>query len=101
MADEVETYVVTGPNPFRGNEPGEQFDATPDASIERAQARGSVKVLGAEGDEDEFKGLKRDELNTLAANEGVEDPAKLPNIPAVIEAIQEAREGATANGGDE
>lgn len=99
MADEAqETYVVSGPVPFRGHAFGETFTAVPDPSLERAQARGAIKPLG--DGEDEFAGLKREELDTLASNEGVEDPASLPNKDAVIEAIQAAREGATQGGSE-
>lgn len=101
MADEEarQTYFVSGTVPFRGHAPGEQFDAASDPALERAVDRGAVKVLGDEGDE--FAGLNREELNTLAATEGVENAEALPNKDAVIAAVQAAREGATTDGGEE
>lgn len=40
--------------------------------------------------------LSRDELNDLAAQAGVEDPASLPNKEAVVQAIEQAAEDAQA-----
>ena len=36
----------------------------------------------------QLKGMKRDDLNALAEEQGVENPASLPNIAAVIDAIE-------------
>jgi hypothetical protein len=97
----VETYFVSGSTPFQGHEPGDTFDAELAPELRaRAIARGSIKVLGDEDGEDEFKSLSRADLNALAVREGVEEPDKLPNMDAVIAAVQAAREGKT-DGGDE
>lgn len=42
---------------------------------------------------EELRGLKREQLNDVAREAGVEDPEKLPNIAAVIEAIRARQQG--------
>lgn len=51
-----------------------------------------------EANEDGLDGMRRPELNELAAQEGVAEPEKLPNRDAVIAAIREHR--VTAGGGE-
>lgn len=42
----------------------------------------------------DLKGLKRGELEEIAEDLGIENVAEIPNVPAVVEAIVEARKEA-------
>lgn len=90
---EPREYEVLGQHAVLGHEPGEKFTAVLDPEQEgRMLARGSLRFVdGAAG---ELLALTRPELNTLAADLGVENPEGLPKKQAVIDAINEAREGA-------
>jgi hypothetical protein len=65
--------------------------------VDRATGGTGVYEQESEADEpaDGFDSMKRDELNALALERGVEDPDKLPNKAAVIEAIEQATFAAT------
>ena len=66
------------------------------AEIKRVESELAAKDDEAEGspEDDGLDAKKRDELDELAANLGVEDAGKLPNKGAVIEAIRAAQEAA-------
>ncbi|EHN09416.1 hypothetical protein PAI11_37500 [Patulibacter medicamentivorans] len=63
-----------------------------------ALARTTPPVAGPSDDEllADTDGLKRSELDQIAAEEGVEEPEKLPNIDAVRDAILTIRRDAAA-----
>lgn len=65
---------------------GETFKVTDERALELLTQPGiDVSEVGASK-------RTRDEWNKLAREAGVEDPEKLPNIPAVEAAIEEAKE---------
>lgn len=80
-------YAVSGPFAFRSHVPGSSFEADPeDLVVVRAVTRGSITV----DDRSVFDSLTRDQLDALATDKGVDDPASLPNKDAVKTAIAEA-----------
>jgi hypothetical protein len=93
----MKTYRVSGPFAFRSHVPGSSFEADPkDPVVVRAVTRGSItpadKAETPVADDLETVGLDdltRDQLDALATDKGVDDPASLPNKDAVKAAIAE------------
>lgn len=89
-------YIVSGPRKAFGYGPGEEFEAEiPEAQERRMIDRGAIRIAPPHG----LSALSREELNALAEDAGIEDPEQLPNISAVIEAI-EAKHNEPAASGD-
>jgi hypothetical protein len=88
---EKRTYLVSAPSRVLGHEPGTEFEAELTAVQEaRLLASGALKTVTASGGgESDLDDLKRDELNELAAEAGIEAADELPNRAAVIEAINQ------------
>lgn len=80
------TVKVVGRNAVMGHATGETFTATLTAEQEQFYVTGGhLEVVGA------LTGRKREELNELARAAGVEEPEKLPDKQAVIDAIEASR----------
>lgn len=92
-------YIVTGTRPQFGHQPGAEFEADLSKAMEeRAIARGGIALVE---NGDGLSDLKRDELNALAKEAGVEDPESLSNKDGVIEAIRAATKEPVVSGGNQ
>lgn len=95
-------YVVTGARTFQGQEPGTVFEVDfTEAEEARYKARGSIAdATGETRGTTDLSALTRDDLNTVAAEAGVENPTSFSSKGDLIAAIED-KKSAGESGGDE
>lgn len=114
-AEEEEFHVARGaleimPRAYRVIGGNEVFGAKPGSVVDLALTKGREEALLYSGNleraeeadlDDDLHSLKRQDLNEVARERGVEEPEKLPNKKAVVRAIEKVVAETPAGAGEE